>query len=202
MAKSDLPPRCIIGYGSSPPRCGPRQLVGGGTSRFPRNELPHMPGSSTTPDRPGTRAHAPGRIAFHLRNSVGARIRIFTGLNGWPMCSPANASLPILTNDHAWLGADVDRYSFTMSDLHRLLVAGLPPHCEKLWTLPAEILARPQPDRAALQQIQSVPAQRSSTDRARALPSNPLVRAATQAPRMCQLLQACRLCCHLNGNRF
>ena len=32
-----------------------------------------MPGSATTPGRPGTRAHAPVRIAFHLRNSVGTR---------------------------------------------------------------------------------------------------------------------------------
>jgi hypothetical protein len=30
----------------------------------------------------------------------------------------------------ARLGADMDRYSFIVSDLHRLLVAGLPAHCE------------------------------------------------------------------------
>ena len=40
-----------------------------------------------------------------------------------------------LTDDRARLGANVDRYSFIVSDLHRLLVAGLPAHCEKLWTL-------------------------------------------------------------------
>jgi hypothetical protein len=32
-----------------------------------------MPVSPTTPGRPGTRAYAPVRIAFHLRNSVGTR---------------------------------------------------------------------------------------------------------------------------------
>jgi len=32
------------------------------------------------------------------------------------------------------LGVDVDRYSFIVSDLHRLLVAGLPAHCERFCT--------------------------------------------------------------------
>jgi hypothetical protein len=35
-----------------------------------------------------------------------------------------------LTGDCARLGADVVSYSFIVSDLHRLLVAGLPAHCE------------------------------------------------------------------------
>jgi hypothetical protein len=41
-----------------------------------------------------------------------------------------------LTDCDARLGADMDRYSFIVSDLHRLLVAGLPAHCERFWTLP------------------------------------------------------------------
>jgi hypothetical protein len=41
-----------------------------------------------------------------------------------------------LTDCDARLGADMDRYSFIVSDLHRLLVTGLPAHCEKFWTLP------------------------------------------------------------------
>src|SRR5437763_1076283 len=55
MAESDFPPPCVIGYGSSPSRCGPRPgtqpSVKCGTSRFPYKELLHMPGSSTTPGR-------------------------------------------------------------------------------------------------------------------------------------------------------
>src|SRR5262249_53558 len=39
-----------------------------------------------------------------------------------------------LTGDRARLGVDVDRYSFIVSDLHRLLVAGLPAHCERFCT--------------------------------------------------------------------
>ena len=37
-----------------------------------------------------------------------------------------------LTGDCARLEADVVSYSFIVSDLHRLLVAGLPAHCEKI----------------------------------------------------------------------
>jgi hypothetical protein len=44
--------------------------------------------------------------------------------------------------DRARLGVDVDRYSFIVSDLHRLLIAGLPAHCEKFWTLPPLLKAR------------------------------------------------------------
>ena len=33
--------------------------------------------------------------------------------------------------DDARLGADAVRYSFIVSDFHRLLLAGLPAHCEK-----------------------------------------------------------------------
>jgi hypothetical protein len=32
-----------------------------------------MPGSTTTPGRPGARGHAPVRVAFRQRNSVGTR---------------------------------------------------------------------------------------------------------------------------------
>jgi hypothetical protein len=59
LAGSDFPRSCIIGFGSSPSRCGPGQpalralLAGRGISRFPCKELLHMPGSVTTPGRPG-----------------------------------------------------------------------------------------------------------------------------------------------------
>ena len=94
-----------------------------------------MPGSSTTPGRPGARDDAPVRVAFRLRNSVGARDMNLSRLNGWPMRSPADASPPPLRTTDARLRADVDRYSFIVSDFHRLLLAGLPAHCERFWTL-------------------------------------------------------------------
>jgi hypothetical protein len=52
-----------------------------------------------------------------------------------------------LTDCDARLGADMDRYSFIVSDLHRLLVAGLPAHCERFCTSSAQ--NRPQPDDGA-----------------------------------------------------
>jgi hypothetical protein len=93
-----------------------------------------MPGSSTTPGRPGTRAHAPVRIAFHLRNSVDTRDMNLCGAQWLACVLPYRRFATTLTDGHARLGADVDRYSVITSDFHRLLVAGLPAHCERTWT--------------------------------------------------------------------
>ena len=54
--------------------------------------------------------------------------------NGWPVHSPADAFAGALAGVCARLGADVDRYSFTVWDLHPLLLAGLPAHSENLHT--------------------------------------------------------------------
>ena len=89
-----------------------------------------MPGSSTTPGRPGARAYAPGRIAFHLRNSVGTRDMNLCGAQWLAYVLPYRRFAAVLTGGRARLGADVGRYSVITSDLHRLLVAGLPAHCE------------------------------------------------------------------------
>src|SRR5258708_5912291 len=42
-------------------------------SRFPSKERPHMPVSTTTPDRLGARTIAPIRVAFRQRNDVATR---------------------------------------------------------------------------------------------------------------------------------
>ena len=95
-------------------------------SRFPRKERLHMPGSLTTPGRPGARDDAPGRVAFRKMHCVGTQNRKLSRLNGWPMRPPVNASpRPSRATAHE-LGADVDRYSFIVRDLHPLLLAGLP----------------------------------------------------------------------------
>ena len=98
------------------------------TSRFPHKERLHMPGSLTTPDRPGARNGASGRVAFRKMHCVGIQNRKLSRLNGWPMRPPVNASpRPSRAPAHE-LGADVDRYSFIARDLHPLLLAGLPAH--------------------------------------------------------------------------
>src|SRR5438445_7872087 len=61
-------------------------------SRFPRKERLHMPGSLTTPGRPGARNDAPGFVAFHHMHGVGTQKRKLSRLNGWPTHPPVNAS--------------------------------------------------------------------------------------------------------------
>jgi len=83
-----------------------------------------MPGSATTPGRPGTRAHAPVRIAFHLRNSVGTRDMNLCEAQWLAYVLPCRRFAATLAGDSARLGAGADRYSFTVVDLHLLLLAG------------------------------------------------------------------------------
>ena len=95
-----------------------------------------MPGSSTTPGRPGARAYAPVRVAFRFRNGVGTRDMNLCEAQ-WLACMlPYRRFAAALSGDRARLGADVVRYTVIASDLHQLLVAGLPAHCERFWTLP------------------------------------------------------------------
>src|SRR5713226_10172251 len=95
-------------------------------SRFPCKERLHMPGSLTTPGRPGARDDAPECVAFRHLHGVGTQNRNLSRLNGWPMRPPVNASpKPSRATAHD-SGPNVDRYSFIVRDLHSLLLAGLP----------------------------------------------------------------------------
>src|SRR5688500_7421091 len=140
MAGSDLSRPFIIGYGSSPSRCGPaRQFPAGREiSRFPVKERPYMPGSWTSPDRPGARANALVRVAFRGGKRVGVRdYRTFAAQ--WLACTiPCRRFADTLAGAAARLGADVDRYSFIVVDSHHLLLASLPAHshafCCSPWT--------------------------------------------------------------------
>ena len=85
-----------------------------------------MPGSSTTPGRPGTRARAPVRVAFRFRNGVGTRDMNLCEAQWLAYVLPYRRFAAALTGDRARLGADMDRYSVIASDLHRLLVARSP----------------------------------------------------------------------------
>ena len=87
-----------------------------------------MPGSPTTPGRPGARAGAPVRVAFRVANGVGTRDYCAFAAQ-WLACAlPCRRFAAALAGDDARLGADVDRYSFIVVDLHHLLLAGLPAH--------------------------------------------------------------------------
>src|SRR5258707_2867857 len=94
-------------------------------SRFPRKERLHMPGSSTTPGRSDLAMARQKRVAFRARNSVGTRGLAFAAQ--WlAYALPYRRFVAALADANARLGADVDRYSFIVVDLHHLLLAGLP----------------------------------------------------------------------------
>ena len=82
----------------------------------------------------GTRAHAPVRIAFHLRNSVGTREINLCGAQWLAYVFPCRRFAADLAGGSARLGSDVGRYSVII-DLHRPLVAGLPANYERFCTL-------------------------------------------------------------------
>jgi hypothetical protein len=73
-----------------------------------------------------TRRHTCDRVAFRRSDGVSAPNDVFRG--SMADLSSANASRPVSRPGHARLGADVDRYSFIVVDLHHLLLAGLPAH--------------------------------------------------------------------------
>src|SRR5256886_5449744 len=97
-------------------------------SRFPRKERLHMPGSSTTPGRSDLAMVRPKRVAFRTRNGVGTRGLAFAAWLAYAL--PYRRFVAVLADANARLGADVDRYSFLVVDLHHLLLAGLPAHFE------------------------------------------------------------------------
>jgi len=80
-----------------------------------------MPGSSTTPGRPDACAVASGCVAFRSFKGVGTRIEL-TFTAQWLAYALPYRRFAIAD---ARLGADVVRYSFTVADSHRLLLAGL-----------------------------------------------------------------------------
>src|ERR1700680_67756 len=73
----------------------------------------------------------------------------------WLACAlPYRRFVDALTDGNARLGADVDRYSFIVSDFHRLLLAGLPAHFESdmashAVSLPRRVAMSPRLSRAS-----------------------------------------------------
>ena len=88
-----------------------------------------MPGSSTTPGRSDLAMVRPKHVAFRARNSVGTR-RLAFAAQWLAYALPYRRFVAVLTDANARLGADVDRCSFIVVDLHHLLLAGLPAHFE------------------------------------------------------------------------
>jgi hypothetical protein len=97
-------------------------------SRFPRKELPYMPGSQTTQGRLDTCAGVSDCVAFRETYPVGTLNKITFAAQWLAYTLPCRRFADILADACARLGANVDRYSFTATDSHRLLLAGLPAH--------------------------------------------------------------------------
>src|SRR3954452_4081891 len=95
-------------------------------SRFPRKELPHMPGSWTTPGRAAARAIAPVRVAFRAFEHVGTQVAQVFAAQWLAYVLPYRRFANTLASANARLRAGADRYSFTVVDFHLLLLAGLP----------------------------------------------------------------------------
>jgi hypothetical protein len=104
------------------------QVIEPEISRFPYKERPYMPGSQTTQGRSDTCADVSGHVAFRDTYGVGTP-RFITFAAQWLAYTiPCRRFADTLTDAHARLGANVDRYSFIATDSHRLLLAGLPAH--------------------------------------------------------------------------
>ena len=86
-----------------------------------------MPGSLTTPGRPGTRVtHPPVSPSAERMTSAPGSYPFAAQWLAYAL--PYRRFAAALADDDARLGAGVGRYSFTVVDLHHLLPAGLPAH--------------------------------------------------------------------------
>src|SRR5262249_38924168 len=80
--------RCVLCWLAFPMRTGGGcRTADREISRFPRKERLHMPGSLTTPGRPGARGDAPGCVAFRHLHGVGTQNRNFRGSMAG-LCAP------------------------------------------------------------------------------------------------------------------
>jgi len=95
-----------------------------------------MPGSPTAPGPRNSRAVAFRHVAFRRDKNVGARESMTFAARWLAYALPCRRFACALASADARLGADADRYSFIVSDLHRLLLAGLPAHYPLIYVIP------------------------------------------------------------------
>ena len=88
--------------------CGIRPQVKPETSRFPRKELPHMPGSSTTPGQTDARNNASIHVAFRDFEHVGARYFQLFAARWLAYALPYRRFADTLADANARLGANAD----------------------------------------------------------------------------------------------
>src|SRR5208282_6493117 len=89
----------------------------------PRKELPHMPGSPTTPDWAGARNNVPVYFAFRESDHVGIRNFQAFAAQWLAYALPYRRFAVTLADANARLGANADCYSFIAVVSHHLLFA-------------------------------------------------------------------------------
>jgi len=87
-----------------------------------------MPGSLTTPGRSGTRITHPPVLPSAMSTASAPGTSFPFAARWLAYALPCRRFAAALADDDARLGAGVGRYSFTVVDLHHLLLAGLPAH--------------------------------------------------------------------------
>ena len=96
-------------------------------SRFPGKRLLRMPGSTTTRGQQVSCDIATGCVAFCWTENISAPNLSYAAQ--YLACAlPCERFTPALAGSRASLGAGAVRYSFTVTDFHRLPFAGLPAH--------------------------------------------------------------------------
>src|SRR5436190_6981214 len=122
ISESDFFVPFIIGYGLRPSRCGPGTASQGGDEDIPvpaQEVCVHAEGLKTTRGGEGPCDDGPAPVAFCL-----PRRHRHPGLH----CFRRSIRAPVNASRTASQQGSVDRYSFTVTDLHRLPPAGLPAH--------------------------------------------------------------------------
>jgi len=90
-----------------------------------------MPGSTTTRGHLGSCDNVSKRIAFRLRNGVGAPNIPSFAAQWLAYASLYRRFTSALTSGRARLEVDVVRYTFIVMESHHVLLAGLPAHSQK-----------------------------------------------------------------------
>ena len=132
-AGSDFSRPCIIGYGSSPSRCGPTAHGRWSGVRSPGSR------ARSVCTCQGLRPRGTGDALALTRTPVlpsavttaSASRLIISRLNGWPMHSPADASPAASRPETHGSGPVWIATPSPSVDFHHLLLAGLPAHCHR-----------------------------------------------------------------------
>ena len=96
-------------------------------SRFPCKRLLRMPGSTTTRGRHVSCVIDTSRVAFCGTENISTPNLSYAAQ--YLACAlPCERFTSALADTRASLGASAVRYSFTVTDFHRLPLAGLPAH--------------------------------------------------------------------------